>query len=456
MASGSSPNSNVIDFVEISSTGNATDFGDLSASILGVQASASATRCVFAGGQPSSLFESVQFGSLGNAVDYGDLVTGTNYHGCTDNSVRGIAMGGSDPSNDSTKRNVIQYWNLASTGNSVDFGDLTSARNNCQAVTSNGHGGLQEFQPRAPELYSPTGTVVPRGGGVGDTAIVAGGESPSSLSSIETYQISTLGNAQDFGDLVQNRHDINGAAASALRCLILGGSGASSTINYFEFSTKGNAAVFGTLTGTNRRGCAAHGNDTRGIAAGGFAPSVENYIDYVTYATLGNSTDFGDMTVSLANASGAGSNTRMIMSGGYDGGSPSNVIQYITTASTGDATDFGDLQAARHSAADVSSTTRNVTAGGFTPSQTDMMGYVTISSTGNATDFGNLSAARGTYGMRASNQTRGVFAGGYDTGDLNVIDFITIATTGNASDFGDLQTQRRGGAGYSNGHGGLS
>ena len=146
----------------------------------------------------------------------------------------------------------------------------------------------------------------------------------------------------------------------------------------------------------------------------------------------------------------------MIISGGYDGGSPSNVIQYITTASTGDATDFGDLQAARHSAADVSSTTRNVTAGGFTPSQTDMMGYVTISSTGNATDFGNLSAARGTYGMRASNQTRGVFAGGYDTGDLNVIDFITIATTGNASDFGDLQTQRRGGAGYSNGHGGLS
>ena len=137
MASGSSPNSNVIDFVEISSTGNATDFGDLTATALGVQASASATKCVFAGGQPSSLFESVQFGSLGNAVDYGDLVTGTNYHGCTDNSVRGIAMGGSDPSNDSTKRNVIQYWNLASTGNSVDFGDLTSARNNCQAVTSN-------------------------------------------------------------------------------------------------------------------------------------------------------------------------------------------------------------------------------------------------------------------------------------------------------------------------------
>ena len=107
---------------------------------------------------------------------------------------------------------------------------------------------------------------MPRGGGVGDTAIVAGGESSIFIKSAETYQISTLGNASDFGDLVQARHDINGAAASALRCLILGGSGASSTINYFEFSTKGNAADFGTLTGTNRRGCAGHGNDTRGIA----------------------------------------------------------------------------------------------------------------------------------------------------------------------------------------------
>ena len=37
-----------------------------------------------------------------------------------------------------------------------------------------------------------------------------------------------------------------------------------------------------------------------------------------------------------------------------------------------------------------------------------------------------------------------------------VTEKVTIGSTGNATDFGDLITQRRGLAGYSNGHGGLS
>ena len=54
---------------------------------------------------------------------------------------------------------------------------------------SSGHGGLAENFPRAPELYSPTGTVVPRGGGIGDICIVGGGESPSPDLSLESIQI---------------------------------------------------------------------------------------------------------------------------------------------------------------------------------------------------------------------------------------------------------------------------
>jgi len=97
-----------------------------------------------------------------------------------------------------------------------------------------------------------------------------------------------------------------------------------------------------------------------------------------------------------------------------------------------------------------------VMGGGNTPSNVNTIQYITTASTGNSTDFGDLTVARATYGGRASNQTRGVFAGGYSGSDSNVMDYITIASTGNALDFGDLITQRRGQAGYSNGHGGLS
>ena len=65
--------------------------------------------------------------------------------------------------------------------------------------------------------------------------------------------------------------------------------------------------------------------------------------------------------------------------------------------------------------------------------------------------------AREAIGARGSNQTRAIFSGGYaSSSDSNVIDYVTIASTGDATDFGDLVNGRRGSAGYSNGHGGLS
>ena len=58
--------------------------------------------------------------------------------------------------------------------------------------------------PRAPELYSPTGKVLPKGGGVGDIGF-AFMEVQVLLTSntIGFVQISTLGNTQDFGNLLR-------------------------------------------------------------------------------------------------------------------------------------------------------------------------------------------------------------------------------------------------------------
>ena len=39
-------------------------------------------------------------------------------------------------------RNTIDYFDIVTTGNAIDFGDLTQARTKDQAAFSNGHGGL--------------------------------------------------------------------------------------------------------------------------------------------------------------------------------------------------------------------------------------------------------------------------------------------------------------------------
>ena len=49
--------------------------------------------------------------------------------------------------------NVIEYIQIPSAGNSVDFGDLTVARANMNAL-SNGHGGLEFQDPNV--RFAPT------------------------------------------------------------------------------------------------------------------------------------------------------------------------------------------------------------------------------------------------------------------------------------------------------------
>ena len=79
--------------------------------------------------------------TLGDAIDFGDLTSATNHYagGSPSSSTRACYGGGGFPST----TNVIDYVQIMTTGDSKDFGDLTVARSlmmrgNC----SNGHGGL--------------------------------------------------------------------------------------------------------------------------------------------------------------------------------------------------------------------------------------------------------------------------------------------------------------------------
>ena len=462
MAGGSAP-STVIDFVEISTTGNATDFGDLTVARLSAQAFASATRCVFAGGQPAATVDYVEFGSLGNATDFGDLAVDVAYQGTTSNSIRGIVMGGSATPSDSTKKNDIQMLSIATRANATDFGDLTSARNNGYSC-SNGHGGLQESQPRAPELYSPTGKVVPRGLGTGQIGILAGGKlnpAGTNRNDIQFVNISTTGNSQLFGDLTSDKYGAGGGASST-RSLFMGGynPAALAATDYFEFSSKGNAASFGDLTAVRAfsSGCS---NSTRSLMMGGNGPAPgftrSNVVDYFTIASIGNASDFGDLTTATAAAGATANSTRAIVGGGTTG-SDTNVIEYFTIGSTGNATDFGDLTLARQYPQGLASSTRGVFAGGYdngNSAYSNVIDYVTIASTGDASDFGDLTVARSqSYGGVSSN-IRGVFLPGTNPDNVT-IDYVTIASAGNAADFGDPGTTGGDMTGFSNGHGGLS
>lgn len=136
---------NTIDYVTISTTGNATDFGDTSTTARYYHSGASSsTRGLICGGgfsgstTNSNVIDYVTIATTGNAIDFGDLSSNSNGTASTSNKIRAIIHIGSDGTN---YVNTVDEVTIATTGNSTDFGDLTQSRG-FAAGCSNGHGGL--------------------------------------------------------------------------------------------------------------------------------------------------------------------------------------------------------------------------------------------------------------------------------------------------------------------------
>ena len=144
---------NVIQYITIGSTGNTTDFGDLSVtrSPGGATGASSTTRGLFVGGgvpggSNSDVIDYITIASTGDATDFGNLAFVTNFASCLSNNTRGVFSGfnnTSAPGADTTFGQTphISYVTIASTGNITNFGDLTARRYGI-AAASNGHGGL--------------------------------------------------------------------------------------------------------------------------------------------------------------------------------------------------------------------------------------------------------------------------------------------------------------------------
>ena len=125
---GGYPNTNVIQQIEIATTGNATDFGDLSAQRSAPTATSSNTRGVFMGGslsnQQKDIMEYVTIASAGNVTDFGDLSGARQAAAPISSSTRGIICGGDTSSNGQGGVNIMEYITIANTGNTTDFGNL--------------------------------------------------------------------------------------------------------------------------------------------------------------------------------------------------------------------------------------------------------------------------------------------------------------------------------------------
>jgi hypothetical protein len=284
--------------------------------------------------------------------------------------------------------------------------------------------------------------------GASGRALTGGG----SVGEIDTFNISTTGNAVSFGNLLVLRTN-TGACASSTRGIFAGGYAptVTNTIEYVTIASSGNSIDFGDMTRISWNP-ATSSSSTRGLFAGGF-PGYQNTIDYISIATIGNAIDFGDLFGGRYGATAFSSQTRALIAGQDPATSGfGNLIDFVTIASTGNAVKFGDLTQIKRYALGCSNSIRGLIGGGNNQIVTlNSIDYVTIATTGNAIYFGDLTSARLYNHSGAASNTRATFPGG----GSNVIDYVTIATTGNAIDFGDLTITSGNRSSLSDSHGGL-
>ena len=267
---------NVMEYITISTTGNVTDFGDLTANRSAIAAGGNGTRGILAGGYLSNdidIIEYITIASTGNSTDFGDLTVERSQPCGNLKSTAGRNVFSNGNGIGVQKENTMDYITVANTGNATDFGDSTVG------------------------AYARSG-----GCNNGTRGCIAGGYASGQTNVIDYITIGTTGNATDFGDLTGTIQGLGGTDNSS-RGLFAGGyaSGYSNSIEYITIASTGNAADFGDMT-TPRNPPYSCNDLVRSIFAGGQgsggSSTTQNSIEYVTTATLGNGTDFGDMSAS--------------------------------------------------------------------------------------------------------------------------------------------------------------
>jgi len=215
-----------INKITFASTGSAASFGTLATGRSSQTGFSNSTRGFACGGTTPSGFNAdiiyFTIQSDGNGVDFGaDLTEARDAGGGAANSTRGLAAGGfNNTPTTTTNKKEIDLITIPTLGTVQDFGDLTETR---------------------------------RGSGVATSpirAVFGGGYTPSASDTIDYVTFATLGNATNFGNCTKVGGNFAGTS-DRVRGIFAGGyvpGGYSSIIESINISTEGNANDFADLS----------------------------------------------------------------------------------------------------------------------------------------------------------------------------------------------------------------
>ena len=284
---GYGPYSLNIDYVNIQTQGNATNFGELLSTTVGSGNEGSMCcgneiRGLAGGGNgPGGTAAYIQYittASQGTAITFGNLSQTRFRASGLASSTRGIFGGGRTP----TTVNTIDYVEIMTLGTALDFGDLVAATKSPGSVSS------------------PTRGIF--GGGQGGGA------------QISAVTIASTGNATDFGkDLFAGGYS-HGGGSTGVRGMWAGGYSGTATSPYAStlhtrsirgviIASDGNAVEFGELRRSSGLTYIAGLSDkTRACWGGGYVLSPANNLNTIEYFQMnssGSAIDFGDLTMKV-------------------------------------------------------------------------------------------------------------------------------------------------------------
>ncbi len=276
-------------------------------------------RAIVTGGNDVPSIDTIEYYSItsgGGGVDFGELVGGKNYyHDTYSNGYRVLTTGGHVGAPGGGYVDAIEYITVATKGNSVDFGELTAARNAHQGGDSDGSRGIDP-----------------------------GGGAPI-IDTIDYTTIGTLGDSTDFGELSAARNLMSGGSNGSRLCMVGGNPPALDTIEFITIGTLGNGIDFGELTKT-RSYLGATGDNNRLVCAGG---ASDDSMEYINIQTLGDGTDYAEQQTGGTSSFQMSSNgSRGTINGGFPGRDTINAFTIGVLANT---VDFGELTLAKMQAA---------------------------------------------------------------------------------------------------------
>ena len=278
---------NEIQYINIATTGDATDFGDLTRTENNVNGAGSTTRLVLAGGynntSHTNTMDYITISALGNAFDFGDLSKQGRSHIIPgSNGTRGIFAGGVTGTNPSTSvTNVIEYVTISAKGNSTNFGELTG-------TWRSGTGGCNTTR-----------------------ALFMAGFKITYTNSIDYITMATTGNSLDFGDATTAETNANGITSNSVRAVRFAADyppSTANTIDYVTIASLGNAIDFAESNVSSFNGGASCASPTRAVAAGGYDGGNRDQISYIEIMTGGTAQDFGNLIRGISGIGGGSDN----------------------------------------------------------------------------------------------------------------------------------------------------